>query len=57
MTNPSEIAEQIRRLNEEGLNELCHILMNDNMADKLSIILNMVFTEKANDLIKGDGNE
>tara|TARA_R100001443_G_scaffold42582_2_gene55886 strand:- start:1519 stop:1710 length:192 start_codon:yes stop_codon:yes gene_type:complete len=63
MTNPLEfaqlsvpaIAEQIRRLNEEDLRKLCYILDEDNMADKLSIILDMVFTDKA--LIKGDGSE
>ena len=57
MTNPSEIAEQIRRLNEEGLNELCYDLSKDNMADKMSTTLNMVFIDKANNLIKGDGSE
>ena len=55
MTNPSDIAEQIKRLNEEGLRKLCYILDQDNMADKLTIILDMVFTEKA--LIKGDDSE
>tara|TARA_R100000808_G_scaffold5_2_gene24 strand:+ start:228 stop:584 length:357 start_codon:yes stop_codon:yes gene_type:complete len=45
MTNPSDIAEQIRRLNEEGLRKLCYILHEDNMADKLSATLNMVFSE------------
>ena len=57
MTNPSEIAEQIRRLNEEGLRKLCYILDEDNLADKLSTTLNMVFTEKAHDLIEGDDSE
>ena len=57
MTNPSDIAEQIRRLNEEGLNKLCYDLSKDNMADKMSTTLNMVFIEKENDLIKGDDSE
>lgn len=57
MTNPSDIAEQIRRLNEEGLRKLCYILDEDNLADKLSATLNMVFTEKAHDLVEGDDSE
>lgn len=57
MTNPSDIAEQIKRLNEEDLRKLCYILDEDNMADKLSTTLNMVFIEKAHDLIEGDESE
>ena len=57
MTNPSDIAEQIRRLNEEGLRKLCYILDEDNMAFKMSTTLNMVFTDKAHDLIEGDDSE
>ena len=57
MTNPSDIAEQIKRLNEEGLRKLCYILDQDNMAFKMSTTLNMVFTDKAHDLIEGDDSE
>ena len=57
MTNPSDIAEQIKRLNEEGLRKLCYILDEDNMAFKMSTTLNMVFTDKAHDLIEGDDSE
>tara|TARA_R100000995_G_scaffold17022_1_gene6751 strand:+ start:838 stop:1005 length:168 start_codon:yes stop_codon:yes gene_type:complete len=55
MNNPLEIAEQIRRLNEEGLNELCHILSNDNMADKMSSALNVIHIERS--IQEGNINE
>ena len=55
MINPSEIAEQIRRLNEEDLHKLCHILSKDNMADKMSSTLNVIHIERS--IQEGNINE